>query len=337
MSYIFSWEDELNQLALGALEEGKSELSSHEDINRLKWAYRNCEEITKDASKTFFMASSLLPQKKKNSIRALYAFCRITDDIVDRSFGEGCELLTLWKEKVFSPNCDSVFENDKTEALVACAWDNARRRHKVPFLFVEQLLAGISNDLFKVRYKNFNELAAYCYGVACTVGLMSMRIVGHTDDKAVPYAVRLGVALQLTNILRDVHEDWQLGRLYLPQDEMDEFGISEEDIDRGIVTERWRSFMRFQIERARLLYASGLPGIRFLNPDGRFAIAAAAELYHAILTDIENHDYDVFTRRAHVSAAGKFKRLPGIWIRSRFTKYPAVAVTEIERKNYLAA
>jgi phytoene synthase len=123
--------------------------------------------------------------------------------------------------------------------------------------------------------------------------------------------------LQLTNILRDVGEDWRAGRLYLPQQELAEYGLAEADIAAGRIDDRWRSFMRFQIGRTRQLYAEAMPGIALLDSDGRFAIAAAADLYRRILDDIEIHDYDVFTRRAHLSAWDKLRRLPGIWQLSR--------------------
>jgi phytoene synthase len=147
---------------------------------------------------------------------------------------------------------------------------------------------------------------------------MSMHIVGYHGEEAIPYAVKLGVALQLTNILRDVAEDWQNGRLYLPLDELAAFGLTEADIEAGIVDERWRAFMKFQIGRIRQLYAEALPGIGYLNKQGRFAIAAAAELYQAILNDIEDHEYDVFGRRAYITKWEKLRRLPGIWWRSNY-------------------
>jgi phytoene synthase len=121
----------------------------------------------------------------------------------------------------------------------------------------------------------------------------------------------------MTNILRDVGEDWRAGRIYLPQEELADFGIGESDIAAGVVTENWRAFMRFQIERARRLYNEAAPGIQMLDADGRFAIAAAANLYRAILDKIEENDYDVLTQRASVGTWGKVRRLPGIWLSSR--------------------
>ncbi len=145
---------------------------------------------------------------------------------------------------------------------------------------------------------------------------MSMHIIGFSGVAAVPYAIKLGVALQLTNILRDVAEDWRAGRVYLPAEDLRAFDISEDDIAHGRVTERWRALMHFQITRARQFYAQSWPGVAMLHGDGRFAVAAASSLYEAILDDIEAHRCDVFSRRAHVSALGKAARLPLIWWRA---------------------
>jgi phytoene synthase len=142
---------------------------------------------------------------------------------------------------------------------------------------------------------------------------MAMHIIGFRGNEALPDAIKLGVALQVTNILRDVAEDWQRGRVYLPQSELAAFGLSEDDLAAGQNSDRWQAFMRFQITRVRALYAESRPGIAHLNRDGRFAVAAAARLYEGILDDIEAHDYDVFKRRAHLGTRAKLARLPGIW------------------------
>ena len=200
---------------------------------------------------------------------------------------------------------------------MAFAWANARAHYEIPQRYAEQLIEGVARDMVQNRYQTFEELTTYCYGVASTVGLMSMHIIGYKNEEAVRYAIKLGVALQLTNILRDVAEDWQRGRFYLPLDELKQFGLSEADVDAGIVDDRWRDFMKFQIARARQIYEEAWPGIQMLDPGGRFAIAAAATFYRAILEDIENHDYDVFSRRAHIGKWGKLRRLPTIWLHSK--------------------
>jgi phytoene synthase len=195
-------------------------------------------------------------------------------------------------------------------------------RYAIPVAYAEQLLDGVARDLSPARYATFDELAAYCYGVASTVGLMAMHIIGlapgATWAQAVPAAVKLGVALQLTNILRDVGEDWAQGRLYLPLDELAAFGLADADLARIPAADpRWRRFMRFQVTRCRRLYAEALPGVRLLHPRGRLAVAAAAELYLGLLVDLRAHGYDAFTRRAHLSAWGRLRRLPGLWWRWR--------------------
>jgi phytoene synthase len=218
--------------------------------------------------------------------------------------------LQMWRSR-------ALHSNDHSHDPIPTAWRDACATYHIPQLYAEQLIDGVARDVVQNRYQTFAELAEYAYGVASTVGLMSMHIIGYTSEEAIPYAVRLGVALQMTNILRDVAEDWRRGRLYLPQEELAAFGLSEADIAAGIVTEKWRSFMRFQIERNRRLYREAWPGIALLNPEGRLAIAAAADFYAAILHDIEQHDYDVFTRRAHVGKWGKLRRIPSLWWQTR--------------------
>jgi phytoene synthase len=287
-----------------------ADLKSRIQPDVMEKAYMHCEQITRQRSKTFFLASGLLPREKRKAARALYAFCRVSDDLVDRTAGETAlqpaEALRSWQQAALG-------EKTNHENPVLLAWIDARSRFKIPLRYAEQLIEGVAADLKATRYETFEALAAYCYGVASTVGLMSMHIIGFSGTEAIPYAVKLGVALQLTNILRDVGEDWCKGRMYLPLDELAEFHLDERAIPRNKVTERWRDFMRFQIERNRELYAESLPGIRFLHPDGRFAIAAAALLYQDILKDIEVHDYDVFTRRAYLTGLEKLSKLPGIW------------------------
>lgn len=274
-------------------------------------AYRHCQKLTAAHSRSFFLASGLLPPDKRRAARALYAFCRVSDDIVDRQQGAGrTAALEEWRRQALG--APTLSTNP-----VAIAWADARARYGIPLRYAEQLIAGVKSDLYQTRYSTFSELAAYAYGVASTVGLMSMHIIGFSGPEAIPYAVKLGVALQLTNVLRDVGEDWRAGRVYLPQEELEAFGLGDEDLSAGQVHPRWREFMRFQIDRNRQLYAEAWPGIGLLHPDGRLAISAAADFYRAILDDIAAHDYNVFDRRAYVSAWGKLRRLPGLWRQSR--------------------
>ncbi|MDT8304440.1 MAG: squalene/phytoene synthase family protein [Anaerolineae bacterium] len=312
-----TWESSLLLQAYAPLENRlRHDMQVLADRAQSERAYLHCQTLTREHSHTFFVASALLPHAQRKAIRALYAFCRTSDDLVDNDASDKASKLYHWRQLTLH---DHAHHDDP----VSLAWADTRARYQIPRQYAEQLLDGVATDLTKTRYQTFDELAQYSYAVASTVGLMSMHIVGYSGKEAIPYAVKLGVALQLTNILRDVGEDWQNGRLYLPQDELEAFGLTEEDIDQGIVDERWRAFMRFQIERARQLYAEALPGVVMLDKKGRLAIAAAAELYQAILDDIEANDYDVFTRRAHVSTGRKLALLPGIWWRSRTGSYTA--------------
>jgi 15-cis-phytoene synthase len=319
------WEKRLLALAYAALAAETSEFVQTEDSAALSHAYQHCDDITRVNSRTFYLASKLLPIEKRCAARALYAFSRITDDIVDRNKDKPVDdilhELNHWNKIALENHPES---NDP----VPLAWADSRQRFNIPLAYAEQLIHGITRDLMQTRYDTFADLATYCYGVACTVGLMSMHITGFSGPEAIPYAIRLGVALQMTNILRDIGEDWQAGRLYLPLEELAAFKLSEEDIARGIVDSRWREFMRFQINRNRQLYAEALPGIGLLNPDGRLAIQASGELYRGILDDIEHHDYNVFRRRAHVTTMSKLARLPGIWWRARHHQRLSLSIQE---------
>jgi 15-cis-phytoene synthase len=311
-----NWQSELIELAHQALCSVDIEdcVSSYDPL-LIDNAYQQCQQITKDHSRTFYLAANLMPMEKRRAIYALYSFCRVCDDIVDKTQGENAvNELNEWRLRL--NDCVKIDQD-----TVAIAWADTRYKQKIPWRFAEQLINGLSQDFTQKRYLSFSQLANYCYGAASTVGLMSMHIVGYTGPEAIPYAVNLGVALQLTNILRDVGEDMRSGRIYLPQQELDAFDIREDDLLHGEVNQKWREFMQFQIERVRQLYLEALPGISYLDPDGRFSIAAAAELYRLILTKIEENEYDVFSRRASVNSWGKINQLPGIWFRSKFNRY----------------
>ncbi|MEO8397058.1 MAG: squalene/phytoene synthase family protein [Chloroflexota bacterium] len=319
-----AWEAPLLDWAYTALDSQRPAVRVKADRDALAAAYGFCREMTRFHSRTFYIASGLLPPAKKRAVRALYAFCRLTDDLVDRPVGDeqtGADwrLIEIDDRRPALDDWRSLTldSHPPPDEPVALAWADTRAHYHIPVGYAEQLIEGVARDVDQFRYETFDDLAAYAYGVASTVGLMAMHIIGFASDQALPYAVKLGVALQMTNILRDVGEDWQAGRLYLPQEELAAFHLTEGDIGRGQPHARWRDFMRFQIERTRRLYDEAEPGIAMLNPDGRFAISAAADLYRAILTDIEAHDYDVFSRRAHVGAVGKLARLPRIWHKSR--------------------
>lgn len=266
-------------------------------------AYTACREITRQHSKSFFLATRLLPPAKRSAMEALYAFCRTSDDMVDTS-ADPANALSRWIAQIKHP---APIHHQP----ILTAWADTCERYQLPQELTNELLAGVAMDLTIQRYETFAELWVYCYRVASVVGLLSMRIIGFEAGAEV-YAIRLGIALQLTNILRDIGEDARRGRIYLPLEDLRRFGLSEADILNGVRDERFKRLMQYQIERAEDLYRASWPGIALLHHDGQMAVAAAALLYRGILGEVVANDFDVFTRRAHLSAGAKLLMLPRI-------------------------
>lgn len=276
----------------------------------LSEAYTLCEAITRQHAKSFYIATMLLPRAKRQAIRVLYAFCRRSDDLVDEAQSDPTTRFARWVAQA-SKVCPLTTTSSHSDPVLY-AWQHLRTSYQLSDEIIADLLAGIQMDLTIDRYATFTDLWLYCYRVAGTVGLLSMQIIGAAPG-AEPYAIKLGVALQLTNILRDIGEDAQRGRIYLPQEELSAYGLTDQDIMAGCNDERWQQLMRFYIHRTRELYTEAWPGIALLTSDGRYAVAAAALLYRAILTKIENNHYDNFQQRAFVPNREKLAMLPGIW------------------------
>lgn len=268
-------------------------------------AYAECERIIRQHSKSFFFSSQFLAPETRRAVRALYAFCRTTDDTVDMADGDPARALAAWVQQARA-------SRPAPHHPVLVAWHDTRTRYALKPDLVDELLAGVAMDLTIDRYESFADLWLYCYRVASVVGLLVMGITGHAPG-AEPYAIKLGVALQLTNILRDVGEDARRGRVYLPHEDLARFGLHADDILAGVYDERFKALMRFQIARAHSLYDESWPGIGLLPPDSRFAVAAAARVYRGILDKLEANDYDAYTRRAHLTLREKVGRLPKLW------------------------
>lgn len=281
-------------------------------------AYNICDQIIRQHSKSFYVATLLLPKAKRQAIRVLYAFCRESDDLVDEATSDPRAPFERW---VKHANMDQ----STTGNPILVAWQDLYMRYALSAEIVSDLLQGIHMDLSINRYATFSELELYCYRVAGTVGLLSMQIIGHKPH-ADEYAIKLGVALQLTNILRDVGEDAQRGRIYIPLDELKEYHLTADELltacqnphSRTTLCQdpRWQGLMQFQIQRARRFYQEAWPGIALLERDGRYAVAAAATLYQAILAKIEANHYDNFSKRAFVPNYEKIWMLPKIWWRA---------------------
>ncbi|HMQ34376.1 MAG TPA: phytoene/squalene synthase family protein [Chloroflexaceae bacterium] len=268
-------------------------------------AYAECERMIRRHSKSFYFSSQFLPPEARRAVRALYAFCRTTDDTVDMASGDPARALAAWVQQARA-------SRPAPHNPVLVAWHDTRTRYALKPDLVDELLAGVAMDLTIHRYESFADLWLYCYRVASVVGLLVMGITGHAPG-AEPYAIKLGVALQLTNILRDVGEDASRGRVYLPQEDLERFGLCADDILAGVYDGRFKALMRFQAERAHRLYDESWAGIGLLPPESRFAVAAAGRVYRGILDRLHANDYDAYTRRAHLTLRQKLARLPKIW------------------------
>lgn len=264
--------------------------------------WRACEAIASGHGRSFYLASRLLPLARKRGVLATYAWCRITDDIVDRAAVRGpdatAKALDAWAVELLEP-----------KHPVAIAFAAAREQFGVPDGPARDLLTGVRMDIRPGFYASWDELRTYCFHVAGTVGLMVAPILGCGDPGAHRHAADLGIAMQLTNILRDVAEDAQMGRLYLPLDEIAAFCCDPDAILAGMPGSGFRDLMAFQVTRARGLYREALAGVPALVPSGRLATLAAARLYAGILDQIEAMDHDVFRGRAVVPSSRKARLL----------------------------
>lgn len=305
--------------------------------NEIENAYEYCRQVTRCHAKSFYFAAKFLPAKKQKPIYALYALCRHIDDEIDeaeiKNEGEAIKAVENWKirlNEVFSGAQTQKYKDAKTDKpqikshrmpsknqnYVLEAWKDLLKTYKIPQNLPLELIRGVLMDTHIRRFETFDDLYVYCYRVASTVGLMSTEIFGYTDKKTLEYAEALGIAMQLTNILRDVKEDAAMQRIYLPQEELRKFGVSEEQIFAHKMNENFVELMKFQIERARKFYEKAERGIPLLEKDTRFTVLLACRLYAKILDKIEQQNYNVFTRRAHTKLNQKVLLIPGIWLQT---------------------
>jgi len=286
-------------------------------------AYKRCGEITKIFSKTFYFGTTFFSQEKKQAVWAIYVWCRRTDDIVDSPLAAMLgpermeEDLRLWKERL-----DRIWVQEPTDALDMALSDAKKNYPSMDIEPYNAMIDGMLMDtpghqLFQDRYETWDELYTYCYRVAGTVGLMVLPVLGtsttHTLEEAIPPGLSLGIAFQITNILRDVGEDALRGRIYLPREDMSKFGVTEEQIIKGVLDENYKNLMKFEIQRARDYYVEAEAGIPMLAPEARVGVAMALRVYRGILDKLEENDYDNFRKRAYVSKLEKFLYLPDAW------------------------
>ncbi|XP_043702245.1 phytoene synthase 2, chloroplastic-like [Telopea speciosissima] len=278
----------------------------------LNEAYERCGEVCAEYAKTFYLGTLLMTPERRRAVWAIYVWCRRTDELVDGLNAAHItpKALDRWEQRLVD-----LFEGCPYDMYDAALSDTVSK-YPVDIQPFKDMIKGMSLDLKKSRYKDFDDLYLYCYYVAGTVGLMSVPVMGispaskASTENVYNSALALGIANQLTNILRDVGEDARRGRIYLPQDELARAGLSEDDIFRGKVTEKWRNFMRSQIKRARMFFDEAEKGVDELNPESRWPVWTSLLLYRQILDAIEENDYNNFTERAYVGKGKKLLSLP---------------------------
>ena len=278
----------------------------------LELAYEECRSITRREARNFYYAFLTLPAAQRRAIYVTYAFCRHCDDAVDAEGSNEEKLAMLVSLRSHLSECYQG--HAATPVFLALA--DVAGRYEIPEEYFQEVLSGVQSDLVKDRYEDFEQLRAYCYQVASVVGLICLQIFGYKDSNAKAHAIDLGLAMQLTNIARDVREDLEFGRIYLPQDEMARFGYTEEELQAGVVNDAFVNLMRFQAQRAKGYFRSGFQLLPYLSPRSRACPAVLGRLYTKILDRIESADYDVLSNRIGLSTTEKVRVTAQTWISS---------------------
>ncbi len=288
---------------------------------QLRDAYSFCRKITREHAKTFYLATRFLPNRKQRAIFAIYALCRYIDDTVDEAidlqYNQKIDLddirrkLDIIREQI-RVTFESGYATNSIFKALAHTLSEYNLSVEHPLLLVE----GVFTDLYKNRYQNFEELYDYSYKVASVVGLMTSEVFGYRNEEALQYAVDLGISMQLTNIIRDVGEDLERNRIYLPQDEMEIFGVTEADLFERKLTPAIRKLLKFQVDRAREYYRSAEKGIAMLNRDSRLPVWLARLNYARILDKVEANDFQVLQKRVFLTTSEKLSIIPGSFLRS---------------------
>ncbi len=264
---------------------------------RLRAAYETCRRVNAEHGKTYYLASMLLPPAKRPYVWALYAFARSADEFVDSLSAPDPEALKTWGEEFLEALNGGPVPQDPA----AVATLHTVRRWSIPRAHIEAFLESMQMDATITGYQTYADLEHYMYGSAAVIGLQMLPILEPQTPEATARARALGEAFQMSNFIRDVGEDLQRGRVYLPQEDLDSFGVTREALEARVVTPMIRELLKFEIERTRRLYAFAEPGIEMLHPTSQDCMRTAFTLYGEILDAVEQIDYQVLTRRASVS------------------------------------
>jgi len=294
---------------------------------QLVMAYSVCKGIARTAAKNFYYAFLVLPRRKREALCAVYAFMRQCDDIADDatlSLPERRQKLDDWLDALHRAQ-----QGQPTDDAILLALTDAQRRYSIPAGLLDELAQGTAMDVgdpadaaastipgLMVQYNTFGELRQYCYRVASVVGLVCIHVFGYRDPEAEGLAERCGLAFQLTNIIRDVKEDASMGRVYLPEEDLERFGLSASDLLTVPDPARLRPLLAFEADRARELYASGDALIPYISEDSQPALEVLVNIYRRLLEKIAEKQYDVFTAKIALSRWEKLRILgKGFWMR----------------------
>ena len=272
------------------------------------------KKIAKKSNSSFYYAFNLLPQEKRDAMNTVYAFCRQTDDIVDM----GSETSDLKYEKLrkwrieLEKSLDGFSDYQILNKLASTI-----QKFNIPLEPFFELLIGMEMDLQKNRYLTFEDLQLYCYRVASTVGLMCIEIFGYKHASTRDFAVNLGIALQLTNILRDVKKDADKGRIYLPQEDLRKYGYAEKDLLNSTYNENFQNMMKFEVKRAKEYFDKATNSLNLEDKKAMFAARAMQHIYYRMLNKIVDADYDVYNKKIRISTFKKVGISIGVWAKYR--------------------
>jgi phytoene synthase len=286
--------------------------STQTDGRKLNESYAFCQQLAKRTGKNFYYSFLTLPHEIRRQMCALYAYMRICDDIGDDASVD-VEMrrrsLDDWRREVVT-----ALESGESDHPVLPALIDVVQKKQVPHHALLAVIDGVAMDLQPKRFATFEELSNYCYHVAGAVGLCCIHVWGFDGEDASDRAIDCGLAFQLTNILRDIGEDAAMGRVYLPAEDLERFGVSEQELSQGLYTDRFRSMMAFQVQRAREFYDRASPLARMIDPAGRSVLIAMRRIYGSLLDEIERREFDVFRERVELP---RWKKLAivarGMW------------------------
>ncbi len=291
------------------------------DSNRAQFKYARA--LTAHYAKSFYFSAAMLPKEKRWATFALYGFCRFVDNLIDNPRDRTAaeikhELNFLKRESTIG------YRTGESEHPILKPFLSVAKHYDIKKEYADALIKGVLMDIDKQRYENFDELYLFAYRVAGVVGLMMTPLLGYKNPEAMVHAEKLGVAMQLTNILRDIKEDKNMGRIYLPLEEIRQFGVDTDDIFNEKMTDGIRNLMKFQVDRAHKYYDAADAGIKMLDRDAQFAIFSASKIYRGILRKIEMHDYNPFLGRVFVPNRKKLTIVAGEVLRTKTLSFASL-------------